>query len=227
MLKRTITIFFLLLELFLYASIIYIDFFVAYLSSTPIKYFSIICCFIYSIIIAFIYKCINPILLALFFTVVADYFLLFTNNFYFGILFFVFVQISYFIYLCGLKKIIPKLILVISLCILANLVIFYLVPSCQPLLFIITLYSLLMLLNIIYYSLHIRKAPHIDIIFLLCGIVLLLLCDIHVGLHNASKFFCINSEFLIQYSNTADKLVWIFYLPSQICIALGNLFHCI
>lgn len=226
MIKRNITSFFLLWEFFLYAFIIYIEFF----SSTnylliSIKYFSIICCFIYCAIIAFIYKDINFILIALFFTIIADYFLLLTNYYFIGILFFILVQIFYYLHLSNIKNFIQTLLFIILLCAIINMFIFLTFNCWRPLLLVLTLYILLMLSNILYYSYTIKKNAHIEIIFLLCGIVLLLLCDIHVALHNASRFYSISNSFLMQYGNISDKIVWIFYLPSQVCISLGNFFY--
>lgn len=68
-------------------------------------------------------------------------------------------------------------------------------------------------------SRHFRDSRNIR--FFAIGMVLFLLCDINVGLFNMSSFLSVGSEYQIIY-NISSMLMWTFYGPSQVLIALSG-----
>jgi hypothetical protein len=204
---------FLMIEFILYCLMITIDFSKSiHISSSFIKYTSVILCLLFYFITNFRNK--SFILAALFFAVFADYFLLFTDLYIIGTASFLLVQCFYFVHAGGLKPFL-KLMPVI----LCAGIIFYIITK-QLLITILIIYILLSITNITRYSILIKKnRTNRENILILCGIILLLLCDIHVGLHNASSYITINNTALNSYIHLSGNLIWIFYLPSQISIA--------
>lgn len=66
------------------------------------------------------------------------------------------------------------------------------------------------------------KFPLVNSSLLVAGFILFLLCDINVGIYNI-LYGISNKIFLSILKNLSLRLMWFFYLPSQIFIALSGL----
>lgn len=223
--KKNITIIFLIWELFLYVVFNYINFSSHILkSSSRIEYLSIISCFIFSIVIIFLlpkaYSRNYTLAGALFFAVCADYFLLFTNNFLPGIFFFFLVQSCYFVYLHAIHVYLKHVMVLFGICLAESFILYLVFKYVDFLVPFLTAYLGMTFLNIFYYGRSIKKKKSMKNFCILLGIILLFLCDLNVGLSNLPDFLPVYSSFLLHYSSIAPSLIWLFYLPSQVCIAL-------
>lgn len=221
-LKKVFLILVLLVELFLYTLFLYFDFNDINIEiSNWLKYVGIIICFLASLIPIFSKNSAKPkyfIPFSLFFTLVSDYFLLINtdkNLYIFGVVIFIIVQLSYFIYIETLKK--NKTSFLISLIfriILSSILIIVLSIIRFDLLSIVSAcYFVELLMNFIT-SLSLIKINKFFLIFSI-GLLLFIGCDISVGLTNLDLF-----EGHIK--NLVSNLMWIFYLPSQVLISFSN-----
>lgn len=221
-LKKVFLILVLLVELFLYTLFLYFDFNDINIEiSNWLKYVGIIICFLASLIPIFSKNSAKSqyfIPFSLFFTLVSDYFLLINtdkNLYIFGVVIFIIVQLSYFIYIETLKK--NKTSFLISLIfriILSSILIIVLSIIRFDLLSIVSAcYFVELLMNFIT-SLSLIKINKFFLIFSI-GLLLFIGCDISVGLTNLDLF-----EGHIK--NLVSNLMWIFYLPSQVLISFSN-----
>ena len=221
-LKKVFLILVLLVELFLYTFFLYFDFNDINIEiSNWLKYVGIIICFLTSLIPIFSKNAAKTqyfIPFSLFFTLVSDYFLLIItdkNLYIFGVVIFIIVQLSYFIYIETLKK--NKTSFLISLIfriILSSILIIVLSIIRFDLLSIVSAcYFVELLMNFIT-SLSLVKINKYFLIFSI-GLLLFIGCDISVGLTNLDLF-----EGHIK--NLVSNLMWIFYLPSQVLISFSN-----
>ena len=221
-LKKVFLILVLLVELFLYTLFLYFDFNDINIEiSNWLKYVGIIICFLTSLIPIFSKNAAKTqyfIPFSLFFTLVSDYFLLINtdkNLYIFGVVIFIIVQLSYFIYIETLKK--NKTSFLISLIfriILSSILIIALSIIRFDLLSIVSAcYFVELLMNFIT-SLSLIKINKYFLIFSI-GLLLFIGCDISVGLTNLDLF-----EGHIK--NLVSNLMWIFYLPSQVLISFSN-----
>lgn len=221
-LKKVFLILVLLVELFLYTLFLYFDFNDINIEiSNWLKYVGIIICFLASLIPIFSKNSAKPqyfIPFSLFFTLISDYFLLINtdkNLYIFGVVIFIIVQLSYFIYIETLKK--NKTSFLISLIfriILSSILIIVLSIIRFDLLSIVSAcYFVELLMNFIT-SLSLIKINKFFLIFSI-GLLLFIGCDISVGLTNLDLF-----EGHIK--NLVSNLMWIFYLPSQVLISFSN-----
>ena len=221
-LKKVFLILVLLVELFLYTLFLYFDFNDINIEiSNWLKYVGIIICFLASLIPIFSKNSAKSqyfIPFSLFFTLVSDYFLLINtdkNLYIFGVVIFIIVQLSYFIYIETLKK--NKTSFLISLIfriILSSILIIVLSIIRFDLLSIVSAcYFVELLMNFIT-SLSLIKINKYFLIFSI-GLLLFIGCDISVGLTNLDLF-----EGHIK--NLVSNLMWIFYLPSQVLISFSN-----
>lgn len=192
--KKTFTF----LELLIYICFIVLDF--NGLNSTAIKYSGVVLCFLFSL---YTNKRIQS--LALFFTVVADLFLLVLNNYYeIGIISFIFVQIIYIYFQGNINNPYFNRFLIIR-CLLFG-------AGCLTLIFMKN-FSFLNVLVMFYFSNlfsnFLQSLTGNNVLFSI-GLGLFVCCDICVGFYNLNVCTSLTS-----------KLMWIFYLPSQVLIALA------
>lgn len=196
---RSIKKIFLGVELIIYLLFIFLDLFS--LNSTYVKYIGIILCFLYALI-----EKKQHISIALLFTLLADYSLLVLDNYYLiGVICFIFVQLIYYFYLkknsyslfIRTRIIIYILIITISLIIKLDLL------SATTLIYFSTL-----LLNTI------SSYTNAKMKVFSMGLTLFVCCDICVGLYNILPFGIL---YII-----VSKLMWVFYLPSQVLISLSK-----
>lgn len=214
---------FILLEIALYLSFLFIDkgIFVTRIESSILKYVSISLCLAFSLYCLIrkrkMANCFIPI--ALVFTLISDYFLLFNTNqnlYVYGLITFIITQLIYFAFILYLRK--SKLELLINLLvrflltIAALVVAFYL--NYSDVLTILALVYFVELLSNFLYSTFLIKLDKEYLIFLL-GLLLFIGCDINVGLNNVHLFEGIDYSLV-------NFLMWVFYLPSQVLLSLTN-----
>ena len=214
---------FILLEIALYLSFLFIDkgIFVTRIESSTLKYASISLCLAFSLYCLIrkrkMVNCFIPI--ALVFTLISDYFLLFNTNqslYVYGLITFIITQLIYFVFILYLRKSKRELLinlLVRSLLTIAALVVaFYL--NYSDVLTILALVYFVELLSNFLYSTFLIKLDKEYLIFSL-GLLLFIGCDINVGLNNVHLFEGID-YILVNF------LMWVFYLPSQVLLSLTN-----
>ena len=214
---------FILLEIALYLSFLFIDkgIFVTRIESSTLKYASISLCLAFSLYCLIrkrkMVNCFIPI--ALVFTLISDYFLLFNTNqnlYVYGLITFIITQLIYFAFILYLRK--SKLELLINLLvrslltIAALVVAFYL--NYSDVLTILALVYFVELLSNFLYSAFLIMLDKEYLIFSL-GLLLFIGCDINVGLNNVHLFEGIDYSLV-------NFLMWVFYLPSQVLLSLTN-----
>ena len=189
---------FIILESILYGLFIYLDFMSK--SSVYVKYLSVILCFVFSLLFNSKKKESRFLILTSLLTISADLFLLVLDDYYeIGIAIFCVVQS---IYALSMKK---KTLIIRAVILVTLVVLFFMkVTQLQNLLAVYSITCLL--LNVVDSFSFTSKSFTI-------GLILFALCDISVGLFNISDGIV---------GNIAGNLMWIFYLPSQVLIALSG-----
>lgn len=189
-----------------------------FIPSNILKFFSIILCLAITLLIGGKSLNVKDKLLLQFgmmFTVLADLCLLVYNNFLLGLLLFCFVQIIYYIRYKGNLELKESILLIIFFLIGFKL---YNIKMKNDFLMVIGLfYTVLFLSSFIKsiegYRADLYPAPNKYLITI--GMSLFILCDINVGL-----FYIARDSSLL--SIISERLIWIFYLPSQISLALSG-----
>ncbi|MCR1843457.1 hypothetical protein [Murimonas intestini] len=148
---------------------------------------------------------------ALLFSLCADYFLIFTDFYIAGILLFCLAQLSYFLLL---KRRISSALRYAFLFLLPVFIInvFYPLPVDAEL-----------LLSLIYVSLlsgNIRSAFKKNSPWMAMGLILLLLCDLHVGIFNLADYIPALASALSGWIKNSTFLIWMFYIPAQVSLSL-------
>lgn len=191
---------YLVIQLFIYIIFIYLD--INKQASYLIKYLGIIINFLYALILYIKNKKYDLLfLIALLFTMIADYFLLVTNDYYIiGVICFCLVQTIYGYKLSSIKSFIYRIIIFITISLVLPLF-----KIEQSLLNICSIYSFTNLSANLYCS-FIKK----DTLFS-TSLLLFWLCDLNVGIYNIP---------IKALYNLSAYLMWIFYFPSQVIITL-------
>ena len=151
---------------------------------------------------------------ALLFTVLADFFLVIIHEYPIGVAFFCVVQVLYNVRFGGAArlKILP-LTLIIPIVLFA--------VTGDILVAIALLYAQLFLLSYTAMLKAIRKkafpAPNSLLIFI--GMTTFMLCDICVAIWNLGTMGVLTNTTAISLANAA---IWLFYTPSQICLAISG-----
>ncbi len=184
------------------------------------SFISVLLCFLYSAL--FIKKGDKFIILALLFTVGADFFLVVANpvNRLFGMLFFMVAQTLYAIKLHKNKKSKIFLVLRISAIFIAETITVFILKENTDLLAVVSIYYYVnLLINIVHSFSNWKKDKLFPI-----GLVLLFLCDTIIGLQTASGvYFNIpESSFVYRFIFMDFFISWFFYLPSQILVSLSS-----
>lgn len=178
---------------------------------------------------------------ALFFTVISDLFLLILDRYFIGVLTFIIAQELYGLRLvivrnrmmntevpvvkkrklsiAFLKRILLQLTVSFVICMLLGL------AGIKPegLLFISSFYFICIITNVISAFTLVRHQPGKkgNLIYAI-GMLLFLLCDINVGLFNLSGFLSIDGEVYEALYSASTILMWTFYAPSQVLIAISS-----
>jgi len=148
----------------------------------------------------------------LFFTVIADYFLVLKNNHLYGVAVFGFAHVCY----------INRAVETRKAWFLFPTVFVFVVPALyfDSIIMLSGIYAFLFLANIFINILFFKNKktclPKINKTLILAGLVLFALCDVNVFLFNAPKYLGAPS-----WLTLALPLIWIFYLPSQILLAVS------
>lgn len=226
-LKKLIIINIILVELFIFVSFIYIDFTNRYSSNYSIilKYIGILL----SLLIGnngYNKNDTKLLQLALCFTALADLCLLILGYYTVGVLIFCFVQITYVIRHAGITKKNMIIINVLTFFILVFVVrlgtnIIHINNIDRELLIIGCIYAILLVFSVYSaWKVFNRKYYTSLSCYLICiGMTLFLLCDINVAISAL-----INNVFIfgVNLKSVSRLLVWIFYLPSQVLLALSG-----
>jgi len=248
-LKRFCSLF-LVFEVILYVSFLIMDIVGGGSTAADIlKYISIICCGLISFYLYFfvqrnavrLYICV-----AMFFTVTADFFLLFTENLVPGLISFSVVQSVYLVLLNKVANRTPKvgrlenrgkigrglykrngliLLLRVLAAALAGAFLKTVDSDNALLLTLVVFYALSFISNIIFAAGICFGRRHgedeLRVGVFLAALILFALCDINVLLYNAKAFVAIDSEWFNAYLKFAGTAMWLFYLPSQVMIVLS------
>lgn len=195
---KTKTSIFIIIESIIYITFIILD--ILRIDSSYLKYLGIVLCLLYSLLNKNII-----ISIAMFFTLISDYFLLLTNDhIIMGLFTFILVQSIYWFYLYKQKCDSFTLIRII----IYALIIFILSIYKYDILYILALlYFSTLIMNVI--SSYTNK----KLIILSIGLTLFVGCDICVGIHNIAS-----AELLYEIATFG---MWVFYLPSQVLINIG------
>lgn len=216
----------------LYFVFLYMDLFKiqTFISSSIIKFLSMILVLIICLMTssnAIYSKDVFLLKIGLFITIIADIFLLlFDNHYIIGIGLFCIVQILYLIRYSdkGTKIIIRNFgIIFITLFIIYILINQFIIKI--DFLIIIALYYAICLLSSTNKAIHLHKYksyPNLNSRMIALGMILFLLCDINVALYNIPKFMVISNNLSIPLNNISPIFMWLFYLPSQVLLALSG-----
>ena len=236
--QRKITYLFLSIQSVLYVIFLALEFTGGNNSfSTQVKYLVILLCFIYTLLKWDDFVCKRLcIRCAFFFTLVADYFLLLTDNHYFyGILSFTLVQQLYGIKLdmqlahkpAGerlnlINTFLWRVLLQISAAGLICILLSKNGITIERIVFGSIFYFICIVTNVVRAIMVAKQQPaeSSNLIFAV-GMVLFLLCDINVGLFNLSQFLTLSLSVERVIFAFSSILMWAFYAPSQVLIALS------
>ena len=226
---------FLLIELVLYGTFLYIDIFVkgAFMASMYIKFTSIILCFLMTFLLyarRVVTKDIVILRGALLFTVISDLYILILDLYFLGLITFSIVQLLYFIRLHEWRKqqgrnTLPFIFLLRNLFVTLVItgILIKLGISLDELMLISIFYFVSIFFNTVD-AIHIQySTPKKQYTLYAIGMVLFLLCDINVGLFNLSDFIHIEELWFNKLYAFASIAMWMFYLPAQVMISLSGI----
>lgn len=183
------------------------------------KFIIIVCCFINTLLtrqVALHKTDINLLRLGMFFTMLADYFLILTTQYIIGLISFCIVQIIYNLRYMGKERLRVQLI--------SSLIAFitiYFIFNIELIISLGLVYCVLFINSFISLFLGCKKYPIPNNIFILLGMILFALCDINVALYGLS-LYASRTVFYSQYLDTIFFLIWIFYIPSQVLLSLSG-----
>lgn len=229
--KKSLVITIVLIELIIYISFIYIDFTNGYSNSysTVLKYIGILLSLALSLLIGdngYNKKDTRLLQLALCFTAAADLCLLILDYYTVGVLLFCFVQITYIIRHAGILKnnikIFGSLIFVILVFVMildTNIIHINIIS--RELLIIGCIYAILLISSVYSAWRVFNRGSYTSLsCYLICiGMTLFFLCDINVAISAL-----INNVFIfgVSLKGVSRFLVWIYYLPAQVLLALSG-----
>lgn len=206
--------------LIIYLSFIYVDFFNIKTESSmnSLKYLSIVFCFLITLIWSensTNKKDLKLLQIGMFFTLIADLFLVILDYHLAGVITFSIVQMMYIIrYTEGeAYKIIKRLI---EIFILISIIYFLINRYIIRLEFLIALgffYSICILISILK-SIKAAKYgiyPNPNKSMIVWGMILFALCDLNVALARIKSIH-----------NISSSLIWLFYVPSQVLLSLSG-----
>ncbi len=224
---------FLLIQLLLFIVFIILDVIGGnVLLSSSLKFTVIVLCLLYVIINKnknhtrqYLY-----LLYALTFTVVSDILLLFSDYYLFGVITFVLAQQLYGMRISAMgnsrKKPIRDLLVRVLYqsiaSIIVGIILWRMNLTVNALLLVSVFYFLSICVNVMgSLKLFTHYRERRDIRYFTCGLILFLICDINVGLFNMSEFLAMGPRYELIYQ-AASILMWAFYAPSQVLIALSG-----
>ncbi len=234
--KNSFELIFLLLQTILYVAFLTLDITGGSIRlSVGIKYLIIILCFCYVLLKKGACKSIVFCLLraGLFFTLISDLFILILDYYFYGVLAFILVQQLYSLRLIILRyKLIDKsdrsilygkrVVTQVGIAALVCLGLWLTGITLEGLLVASVFYFISILFNTIG-AIRLAHSNRKDrgILLYAVGMVLFLLCDINVGLFNLTGFITMPEEIYLVIYSFSSILMWTFYAPSQVLIALS------
>lgn len=215
-----------------YFTFIFIDLFnyKLYFLSTKLKFACIILCLIISLLTkedAVDLKKVRLLQTGLFLTVISDFLLLIVDDYYeIGIIIFSMAQIIYTIRydFKNRKKIIRYYSIICSILLLVYIIMNIYFIRIDLLVLISTFYGICLVTNV-YKGIKIyahKLYPRTNGIMIAFGMILFMLCDINVVFYNILRNINITNEFLYSLYRMAYISMWLFYLPSQVLLALSG-----
>ena len=190
--------------------------------SDPVKYSGIILCFVNSLIFFVKKRGTDRLIItaALFFTVCADAFLLFTGEFLPGLVFFCVVQTLYSVYTVSDEK--QLLILLIPLVLATGIIcIFYDVADIF-LFALLIYYAFAFALNTYRSWKNYKKHPSVTGLLFAIGLSLFVMCDLNVLFRNAYEMLNLQASLPKWTYFVAMFFTWVFYLPAQVLISISE-----
>lgn len=178
------------------------------ISLTVLKLSSIFLCFLF---VLHYFNKDRLLLFAFLFTFVADVILAINNLAAIGVLIFAIAQITHFVRLCENPKLIKVWLIVICLL----LVIISILPLTNSIIFYGIVYGVTLAANFFICFSQYRKEHNRSTLYSLLGFGLFICCDILV----AVSFFSTIGIFPAFLVGIANYCCWLFYLPSQVCLA--------
>lgn len=169
----------------------------------------------------------------LFFTLISDLFILLLNYYFYGVLVFILVQQLYSLRLIMLqnegrdktKKILlygKRITIQAAIATVVSIVLLIAGVNPDGLLIASVLYFVSILFNTIAaIQLCIKDHKNKSNLLYAVGMLLFLLCDINVGLFNLTGFIKLPEDIYTVIYSYSSILMWTFYAPSQILIALS------
>ena len=182
------------------------------LFATILKYGGLVLCFIYVLLYA---RRDVFLVLALGFTVIADGILIYNNVSELGVGVFILVQVAHFLRFSQIRSVSPLIPILAAMLVVS----FGFLQRGIPIMFILaTAYGILIFTNI-YEAVRWYKSERSDMArHALVGFILFFLCDLCVGVS-----YLTTTEALPQtITLLANYLAWVFYLPSQVNLALSG-----
>lgn len=206
--------------LIIYISFIYVDSFniKTKASMNILKYLSIVLCFLITLVWS--KNSINKedlklLQMGMFFTLIADLFLVILDYHIAGVMTFSIVQMVYIRRYTEGKayKIIKRLIEVFILISISYFLINRYLIKFEFLIALGLFYSICILISILKSIEASKKGiyPNLNKHMIVWGMILFALCDLNVGLSRIESIH-----------NISSKLIWIFYLPSQVLLSLSG-----
>ena len=219
--KRIFIFFYLLIQISLYVTAIFLK---TNLSIKYLEYSFIIINFISSVILTIFIKTSDSRLVsyALFFTLLADTFLLMINKYFtLAVTIFIITQIMYYLRLIDfrkIKKIIAldyvRLMLIIIMVVLS----FIVLKERNDLLVVVTMIYFVNLIMNFFESIKYRSISSLFMV----GLLLFIFCDIFVGLWKIDNYIdIVENTLLYKIINLDFNTAWFFYFPSQILLLLS------
>lgn len=212
---------FLLIEITFYSMIFLSDFLglFPHLPITILKFCTVLTCLFFSIWYYLSTKSSSRyfvfITASLFFSLFADYFLIFTKFYFLGICMFLIVQICY----C---KIMQKNVFTMLTFGAGGSLIFCLICRLAS----IEINSTAALAAVYFFCLlfNLFHSWREQMGLFALGVCLLLFCDIHVGIGNLTLYVELSKGgWLDNWYRIAPSMVWVFYIPGQVLVTLSGL----
>lgn len=186
-----------------------------------------------SIVICFVYVCLinkknnmdyNIMRLAFVSTLTADYFLtLHSKEQILGTFLFFLSQLMFFFRIhLSYQRIKPKILSLYAFIFMFLLMIaFLMIRRIDLLLLVSLLYFTFLLLNMIF-----SWITHKKYIWFTLGLTLYVFADLMVAMHMADPYITFSDQSIMHYlTSTSINLIWLFYLPTQVFLALSAKYY--
>ena len=206
--RKPLVIIFIVIELLLF---LLIHLFESNLE-VELRYLTILLCFLFVMLVGTSYDG-KLLKLAFIITLIADLFLLVIDDYYLiGVSVFCFVQFIYAYRLLNINKVKYKfraMVYVVSI-LITEIIVKIVFEEMVDLLTIVTIIYFVTLINNIINSIFYFKCNYLFSV----GLILFGFCDVFVGLSNLNNYISFDYDFTIDFA-------WLFYIPSQVLIALS------